>query len=34
MLQRLFKLRENNTNLRTEVLAGVTTYMTRSYIIG
>jgi adenine/guanine/hypoxanthine permease len=33
MLQRLFKLRENNTNLRTEVLAGVTTYMTLSYII-
>ncbi len=33
MLQRLFKLRENNTNLRTELLAGVTTYMTLSYII-
>jgi adenine/guanine/hypoxanthine permease len=33
MLQRLFKLRENKTDLKTEVLAGVTTYMTLSYII-
>jgi adenine/guanine/hypoxanthine permease len=33
MLQRLFKLRENKTDLKTEILAGVTTYMTLSYII-
>ncbi len=33
MLQRLFKLRENSTNLRTEVVAGLTTFMTLSYII-
>ncbi len=33
MLQRLFKLRENNTSLKTEVVAGVTTFMTLSYII-
>ena len=29
----VFKLRENNTNVRTEVLAGVTTFMTMAYII-
>jgi AGZA family xanthine/uracil permease-like MFS transporter len=33
MLERIFKLSGNNTNFRTEVLAGVTTYMTLSYII-
>ena len=33
MLQRLFRLRENNTNVRTEVMAGITTFMTLSYII-
>lgn len=30
---RLFKLSENGTNLRTELLAGVTTFLTMSYII-
>lgn len=33
MLQRLFKLKEHNTDVRTEVVAGITTYMTLSYII-
>ena len=28
-----FGFRENNTNLRIETLAGVTTFMTMSYII-
>ena len=33
MLQRLFKLRENHTNVKTEIIAGVTTFMTLSYTI-
>src|SRR5215813_11514264 len=33
MLERLFHLSQNNTTIRTEVLAGVTTFMTMSYII-
>lgn len=33
MLERLFKLRENNTNVRTEIIAGITTFMTMAYII-
>lgn len=33
MLERLFKLRENNTDIKTEVRAGITTFMTLSYII-
>ena len=28
-----FKLKENNTNVRTEIIAGITTFMTMSYII-
>ena len=28
-----FKLRENKTNVRTEVLAGLTSFMTMAYII-
>ncbi|RZF51686.1 NCS2 family permease [Acinetobacter halotolerans] len=32
-LERLFKLSENKTNFRTEVLAGVTTFLTMCYII-
>jgi len=28
-----FKLKENNTNLRTEIIAGITTFMTMAYII-
>lgn len=33
MLERLFKLKENNTNVKTEVLAGLTTFMTMAYIL-
>jgi AGZA family xanthine/uracil permease-like MFS transporter len=33
MLERLFKLSENNTNVKTEVIAGITTFMTMGYII-
>lgn len=33
MLERVFKLRENNTNVRTEVMAGITTFMTMAYIL-
>jgi AGZA family xanthine/uracil permease-like MFS transporter len=33
MIQKLFKLKENNTDIKTEVMAGVTTFMTLSYII-
>src|SRR5262245_38808556 len=33
MLERLFHLSEHNTTVRTEVLAGVTTFMTMSYIL-
>ncbi len=33
MLERLFKLKESGTDVRTEVLAGITTFMTMSYII-
>jgi AGZA family xanthine/uracil permease-like MFS transporter len=32
-LERLFKLRENRTSLRTELIAGFTTFMTMAYII-
>ena len=33
MLEKLFKLSEHNTSVRTEVLAGLTTFLTMSYII-
>lgn len=33
MLERLFKLKENHTDVRTEVIAGITTFMTMAYII-
>ncbi|GFN36790.1 hypothetical protein TXYLGN1_25770 [Tepidimicrobium xylanilyticum] len=32
-LERKFKLRENNTDARTEILAGITTFMTMAYIL-
>ncbi len=28
MLEKLFKLKENKTDVRTEILAGITTFMT------
>ncbi len=33
MLEKLFKLNENKTTVRTEILAGITTFMTMAYII-
>ncbi len=33
MLDRVFKLTENNTNVKTEVVAGMTTFMTMAYIL-
>ena len=33
MLERIFKLSENGTNVRTEVVAGITTFLTMAYII-
>ena len=32
-MENLFRLRENGTNVRTELLAGLTTFMTMAYII-
>ena len=33
MLEKLFKLKENNTTLKTEIIAGITTFMTMAYIL-
>ena len=33
MFEKVFKLQENGTNVKTEVVAGVTTFMTMAYII-
>ena len=33
MLEKIFKLKENNTTARTEIIAGLTTFMTMAYII-
>ena len=33
MIERIFKLTENGTSVRVEVLAGVTTFLTMAYII-
>lgn len=33
MLEKVFKLKENNTNVRTEITAGITTFMTMAYIL-
>lgn len=32
-MENFFKLKENNTNVKTEVLAGITTFMTMAYIL-
>ena len=32
-MEKFFKLKENNTNVKTEVLAGITTFMTMAYIL-
>ena len=33
MFEKVFKLKENNTTVRTELIAGLTTFMTMAYII-
>ena len=33
MIQRIFKLKQNNTTVKTEIIAGLTTFMTMAYII-
>ena len=31
-LNRVFKLKEHKTDIRTEIMAGITTFMTMAYI--
>ena len=33
MMEKIFKLKENKTNVTTELIAGLTTFMAMSYII-
>ena len=33
MLEKLFHLKENNTNVKTELTAGLATFMTMAYIL-
>ncbi len=33
MLEKIFKLKENNTDVKTEIIAGITTFMTMAYIL-
>ena len=33
MLEKIFHLKENNTSVKTEVIAGITTFMTMAYIL-
>lgn len=33
MFEKVFKLKENNTNAKTEIMAGLTTFMTMAYIL-
>jgi AGZA family xanthine/uracil permease-like MFS transporter len=33
VLEKIFKLQENNTNVKTEIAAGITTFMTMAYIL-
>lgn len=32
-IERFFKLKENHTNIRTEILAGITTFLTMCYVV-
>lgn len=34
MLERVFKLKEKNTNVKTEIIAGLTTFLAMAYILG
>ncbi|MDU3199264.1 MAG: solute carrier family 23 protein, partial [Anaerococcus hydrogenalis] len=33
LAEKLFKLKENKTSVKTEIMAGITTFMTMSYIL-
>ncbi len=33
MLEKIFKLKQNKTNVKTEIIAGITTFMTMAYIL-
>lgn len=33
MLEKIFKLSENGTDVKTEIIAGITTFMTMAYIL-
>ena len=33
MLEKLFKLKEHNTNVKTEIVAGITTFLSMAYIL-
>ena len=33
LLEKIFKLQQNNTNTKTEIMAGITTFMTMAYIL-
>lgn len=33
ILEKIFKLSENNTTVKTEIIAGITTFMTMAYIL-
>lgn len=33
MMEKIFKLKENHTNVKTEIIAGITTFMTMAYIL-
>lgn len=33
MLEKLFHLKEHGTDVRTEIIAGITTFMTMAYIL-
>ena len=32
-MEKIFKLKENGTNVKTEIIAGLTTFMTMAYIV-
>ena len=33
MLEKFFKLKENGTTVKTEIIAGITSFMTMAYIL-
>lgn len=32
-IEKIFKIRENHTTVKTEIIAGLTTFMTMAYIL-